>query len=57
MRQQHNWCRQNGYHTVRTQTYNQWRDMLVLNIKSGFDIVGTVQGTRGLVIVMEKKMD
>lgn len=57
MRQQHDWCRQNGYHTVRTQTYNQWRSMLLLNIKSGFDIVGTLQGVRGLTIVMEKKMD
>ena len=56
MRQQHDWCRQNGYHTIRTQTYNQWREMLVLNIRSGFDIVGTVQGKRGLTIVLEKKL-
>lgn len=54
MRQQHDWCRQNGYHTVRTQTYNQWRTMLVLNIRAGFDIIGTVQGKRGLTIVLEK---
>lgn len=61
MRQQHDWCRQNGYHTIRTQTYNQWRDMLVLNIRAGFDIIGTVQGKPvrrcdGLTIVMEKKL-
>lgn len=56
MRQQHDWCRQQGYQSIRTQTYNQWRSMLLLNIRSGFDIVGTVQGTRGLTIVMEKKL-
>ena len=54
MRQQHDWCRQHGYHTIRTQTYNQWRQMLILNIRFGFDIVGTVQGKRGLTIIMEK---
>ncbi|GAB3640888.1 GNAT family N-acetyltransferase [Spirosoma arcticum] len=56
MRQQHDWCWQNGYHTIRTQTYNKWRDMLVLNIRAGFDIVGTLQGKRGLTIVLEKKL-
>lgn len=54
MRRQHDWCREQGYHTVRTHTYNQWRAMLVLNIRSGFDIIGTVQGARGLTIVLEK---
>lgn len=56
MRQQHNWCREQGYHTVRTHTYNQWRDMLVLNIRSGFTIIGTIQGERGLTIVLEKAL-
>lgn len=56
MRRQHDWCRQNGYHTIRTQTYNQWRNMLILNIRAGFDIVGTVQGKRGLTIVLERKV-
>ena len=54
MRQQHDWCQQNGYQTIRTQTYNQWREMLVLNIQAGFDIIGTVQNKRGLAIVLEK---
>ncbi len=56
MRQQHDWCRQHGYHTIRTQTYNQWRQMLILNLRFGFDIVGTVQGKHGLTIVMEKNL-
>ena len=56
MRQQHEWCRQHQYHTIRTQTYNQWREMLILNLRHGFDIVGTVQGKHGLTIVLEKKL-
>ncbi|WP_080241064.1 GNAT family N-acetyltransferase [Spirosoma rigui] len=56
MHRQHDWCRQNGYRTIRTHTYNQWRSMLVLNIRSGFDIIGTVAGRRGLTIVLEKTL-
>lgn len=56
MLQQHAWCAQQGYHRIRTQTYNQWRAMLLLNLRVGFDIVGTVQGPRGLVIVLEKEL-
>ncbi len=56
MRQQHEWCRQNQYHTIRTQTYNQWREMLILNLRYGFDIIGTTQGKHGLTIVLEKKL-
>jgi predicted GNAT superfamily acetyltransferase len=57
MQQQHAWCRQQGYHRIRTQTYNRWRAMLLLNLREGFDIVGTVQGTHGLTIVLEKQLE
>lgn len=30
--------------------------MLVLNIRAGFDIIGTVQGNYGLTIVLEKRL-
>lgn len=56
MRRQHDWCRLNRYHTIRTHTYNQWRAMLILNLRYGFDIIGTVQGKRGLTIVLEKRL-
>jgi predicted GNAT superfamily acetyltransferase len=56
MRQQHDWCREQGYRTIRTKTYNQWRSMLLLNIRSGFDIVGTEPGRHGLKIVLEKSL-
>ncbi|QIP16862.1 GNAT family N-acetyltransferase [Spirosoma aureum] len=54
MNRQHDWCREQNYSTVRTQTYNQWREMLILNLRCGFDIIGTVQGRHGLTIVLEK---
>ncbi len=56
MRRQHDWCRRQNHQTIRTQTYNQWREMLVLNLRFGFDIIGTVQGKRGLTIVLEKNL-
>ena len=56
MRRQHAWCRTQGYHRIRTQTYNRWRAMLLLNLRHGFDIIGTVQGPRGLTIVLEKEL-
>lgn len=56
MRRQHAWCQQQGYKTIRTQTYNQWRGMLILNLRHGFDITGTLQGKHGLTIVLEKRL-
>jgi predicted GNAT superfamily acetyltransferase len=56
MRRQHAWCQRQGYQRIRTQTYNQWRTMLLLNLRMEFDIVGTMQGAHGLVIVLEKKL-
>ncbi|MBD2715760.1 GNAT family N-acetyltransferase [Microvirga sp. STR05] len=56
MRQQHAWCREQGYQHIRTHTYNRWRAMLLLNLRHGFNIIGTMQGTRGLTIVLEKEL-
>ncbi|MEZ0612180.1 GNAT family N-acetyltransferase [Fibrella sp. WM1] len=56
MRQQHETCRLAGYVTVRTHTYNQWRSMLILNIRHGFDVVGTQPGKHGLMIILEKPL-
>lgn len=54
MRRQHAWCQAQGYRRIRTHTYNCWRSMLILNLRHGFDIIGTAQGPRGLTIVLEK---
>ena len=56
MRRQHDAGRAAGYVAVRTHTYNQWRDMLILNLRHGFDIVGTQPGKRGLTIKLEKHL-
>lgn len=56
LRQQHAWCQAQGYHHVRTHTYNRWRPMLLLNLRAGFDIVGAVQTARGLMLVLEKPL-
>lgn len=56
MRRQHAWCRQQSYHWIRTQTYNRWRAMLILNLREEFDVIGTVRGTHGLMIVLEKQL-
>lgn len=55
MRRQHDWCQQNGFRAVRTHTRNQWRDMLILNLRHGFDIIGTFLNEEGTVNIMLEK--
>jgi len=38
MEKQHTHLRANGFKVVQTKTKNKWRSMLILNIKSGFNI-------------------
>ena len=56
MRRQHEGCRDWGYQAVRTMTTNEHRPMLLLNIRSGFDVIGTTTGRRGFRIVLEKAL-
>lgn len=57
MEQQHQHLIENGYKAVQTQTKNKWRGMLILNIKSGFDIIGTYTDNEGEPkIILEKKL-
>lgn len=55
MRLQHDWCKLHGYRTVRTHTRNQWRDMLILNLRHGFDVIGTITEGGAPKIIMEKR--
>ncbi|GAB2792111.1 GNAT family N-acetyltransferase [Rhabdobacter roseus] len=55
MQRQHAWCREQGYHTIRTQTMNRWRAMLILNLRHGFDIVGLISRAEP-VLILEKKL-
>lgn len=57
MQSQHDWCRKQGYKVIETKSQNHFKDMIALNLKFGFDIVGTANPDhRGLRILMEKKM-
>lgn len=57
MQHQHNWARAQGYRFIQTKTLNRWRDMLVLNLRNGFDIVGTYVGKDGrLRLILEKEL-
>lgn len=53
---QHEWCRQQGYKKVQTKTQSRFRDMLVLNIQSGFDVVGYQSSKDGPKIILEKSL-
>ena len=54
---QHRWCRERGYKTVRTKTKNCFKAMLILNLKMGFDIIGTYTDSSGEPkLILEKKL-
>jgi ribosomal protein S18 acetylase RimI-like enzyme len=57
MKLQHKWCLQNSYKTIQTKTKNKFKNMLILNFKSGFNIVRTELSTANeLKIVLEKNL-
>jgi len=47
MRRQHERVRALGYRRIVTETKNKWREMLILNLRHGFDIVGAYTDERG----------
>ncbi len=54
---QHDWCRKQGYTHVKTKTMNRWREMLILNLKKGFEIMETFPGEDGqLRIILAKRL-
>jgi GNAT superfamily N-acetyltransferase len=58
MEEQHKWAKDNSYKFVQTKTKNKFRDMLRLNIKHGFDVVGCHASSvdKDLKIVLRKKL-
>ncbi|GKW46446.1 GNAT family N-acetyltransferase [Planococcus sp. NCCP-2050] len=57
MDRQHHYARASSYKTIETRTKNKWRNMLLLNIKNGFDIVGIyATADRDVKIILEKKL-
>lgn len=55
MKMQHDWCRANDYVAIRTQTKNKWRNMILLNIKSGYHIIGSFTDDVGEPKIMLEK--
>jgi GNAT superfamily N-acetyltransferase len=51
---QHEWCRKSGYRRVSTETLNDNHAMLLLNLASGFVVVGTRADSRGLKVLLER---
>jgi hypothetical protein len=57
MKRQHSRCATRGYKIVQTKTKNSFKPMLILNIKSGFDITAVYRDSRNeLKIVLEKDL-
>jgi GNAT superfamily N-acetyltransferase len=58
MNAQHEWCRKQGYSKIGTKTQNRFKAMLMLNIKNGFEIIGTDPTDKdGMKILMEKRIN
>ncbi len=57
MLRQHDWCVRSGFEIVRTKTKNSFKPMLILNLKSGFDVVEVYRDAQDeLKIILEKKL-
>ncbi|MBK8428057.1 MAG: GNAT family N-acetyltransferase [Lewinellaceae bacterium] len=58
MQYQHDWVKSRNYRWIQTKTMNRWRSMLILNLKHGFDIIGTYTGNDGQTrIILQKEID
>ncbi len=55
---QHDWCKANGYKKISTKTKNEWRNMLILNLRNGYDVVGTEPDEKrgGVKILLAKSL-
>jgi GNAT superfamily N-acetyltransferase len=57
MRFQHDWCKKAGYEKIQTKTQNRFRDMFILNLRHGFEVVDSYESKEGWYkIVLEKKL-
>lgn len=57
MHSQHQWCQNRGYVSIRTETKNQWRDMLICNLRHGFDVIGCYTDELGEPkLILEKRL-
>jgi GNAT superfamily N-acetyltransferase len=55
METQHKYLKDKGYQVVQTKRMNKWREMLILNIQHGFDVIETYIDKKGRhKIILEK---
>lgn len=55
---QENWVKKSGYHRIRTKSMNQFKPMLILNIKNGFNIINVYTNSSNQTkIVFEKSIN
>jgi predicted GNAT superfamily acetyltransferase len=55
MKMQHDWLKERDYQVVTTKTKNKWRNMLLLNLRHGFDVIGTYTDEKGEPKIILKK--
>ena len=52
---QHNWCELHGFRVIKTTTNNSNIPMLILNLRNGFQVVGSfVNQNKRLQLLLEK---
>lgn len=56
MNEQHQRVWDKGYRRIRTKTLNDRSEMLILNLRAGFRVIGTQDSARGLKILLEKAL-
>lgn len=55
MRRQHAWARGQKYQWVLTKSQNQFREMLILNLRHGFEVIGSEMVSNGDCKVILRK--
>ena len=55
LKKQHEWCKKQGFSIINTTTNSQNIPMLIVNLRGGFEIVGTFLNHRKIMKVMLEK--
>lgn len=59
MTDQHEWCLKSGFFKIQTKTKNSFKEMLILNLKSGFSVIEILPQESGAEskILLEKTLN
>ncbi len=47
IRDQERWVREQGGKIIQTRSFNRFKNMMILNLKMGYDITGSLEGEAG----------